>query len=257
MSDARDSAKLGLADAEERFADMADVVHTSEHMRQRILPSRGGAYLFHAASYNAGMITTDDVRRALAIYGDRQIALAAATGVTQPTVSRWLKGAVPDPSAQEKLREILSGAGLAPARETSKDREPLSFGPTDLPVYAAVEGGPGELVVSTEAIDFVARPWYLGHVRDGYGVYVVGESMSPAYMPGDMAIVNPRAPQLLHKTYIFCAEPDDGTFTATIKKLVGQSPTHWKVEQHNPPRVFELAKADWPKAVRVVGKYEG
>lgn len=254
LRDAGHIPEGGLAHAE-ASPDATYIAHTSEHMRQRMRSSRLPAYLFYANGYNREMLTIDDINAALRIYGGRQAALASAVGVSQPTVSRWLKGATPDPAQEARLRAILSDSP-APAQSMGGMQQALAFGERDLPVYAAVEGGPGELVISRDAIDFVARPWFLGQVRDGYGVYVVGESMAPAYVPGDMAIVNPRAPQLLHKTYIFCAEPEDGTFTATIKRLVGQSPTHWKVEQFNPPLVFELAKAEWPKAVRVVGKYE-
>lgn len=209
------------------------------------------------------MLTVDDIRRALAIYGNRQKALAHAVGVEQSTVSRWInKGVTPDPAQEAKIREILGeeGSPLLPIPMVSENGAPprqVPFGTNDLPVYAAVEGGPGELVISTEPIEFVARPWYLGQVKDGFGVIVVGESMSPAYNPGEMAIVHPKLPALVGKTHIFSQETIDGSFIGTIKKLVGQTATEWKVEQYNPPKTFSLSKAEWHKAVRVVGKYEG
>jgi len=211
------------------------------------------------------MLTVDDIRRALAIYGNRQKALAYAVGVEQSTVSRWInKGVIPDPQQQAKIREILAEDGSdrlpIPIPMTNDHASPprqAVFGTNDLPVYAAVEGGPGELVISTEPIEYVARPWYLGQVKDGFGVIVVGESMSPAYNPGEMAIVHPKLPPLIGKTHIFSQEAEDGQFRGSIKKLVGQTATEWKVEQYNPARTFTLSKAEWPKAVRVVGKYEG
>lgn len=208
------------------------------------------------------MLTADDIKRALFIFGGRQVALASAIGVTQPTVSRWLKGATPDPAQEAKIREILAGEGYAPnskpvAHSIGAQQQEISFGIKDLPVYAAVEGGPGELVITFEPIDYVPRPWYLGQVRDGYGVIIVGESMVPAYMPGDMAIVHPKMPVILNKTYIFSNGSEANNYKGTIKRLVGQTATEWKVEQFNPHLVFTLLKADWPKAVRVVGKYEG
>jgi len=42
------------------------------------------------------MITTDEIKSILASLGGRQAALATEVGVTQPTVSRWLNGAMPD-----------------------------------------------------------------------------------------------------------------------------------------------------------------
>jgi len=209
------------------------------------------------------MLTVDEIKRALAIYGNRQKALAAEVGVDQSTVSRWInKGVIPDPRQEAKIREILGedASPLLPIPVVSDyggaPRQAV-FSSIDLPVYAAVEGGPGELVISTEPIEYVARPWYLGQVKDGFGVIVVGESMAPAYNPGDMAIVHPKLPALIGKTHIFTQETVDGSFVGTIKKLVGQTPTEWKVEQHNPSKVFSLDKGLWTKAVRVVGKYEG
>lgn len=127
----------------------------------------------------------------------------------------------------------------------------------DLPVYAAVEGGEGELVVSIEPIDMVPRPWYLGEVREGYGVLVTGESMSPEFEPGDMAIVNPKLPHMRGKVHIFATERDDGHFSATIKRLVRSTANEWIVEQHNPSKTFSLQKSIWTTARRVVGKYSG
>lgn len=232
-------------------------------MHERISSSSGRAYDSYALRYNPRMLTVDEIRRALAIYGNRQKALAAVVGVEQSTVSRWInKGVVPDPKQEAKIREILGdeGSALLPIPVVSENGAPprqAVFGSNDLPVYAAVEGGPGELVISTEPIEFVARPWYLGQVKDGFGVIVTGESMYPAYNPGEMAIVHPKLPALIGKTHIFAQDAEDGQFTATLKKLVGHSSTEWKVEQYNPPKVFTLSKALWPKAVRVVGKYEG
>lgn len=144
----------------------------------------------------------------------------------------------------------------APVEELiTKVHAPL--GARDLPVFAAVEGGDGDLVVSTEPVDLVPRPWYLGEVKDGYGVIVTGESMYPAYEPGDTAIVNPRLPYMRGKIHIFTAESENSHFKATIKKLIGVTATHWKVEQFNPPHVFELDRKIWTNARRVVGKYNG
>lgn len=254
LRDASGDGKLDLTELE-AGADATNAVHTSEHMRQRISKSSVPAYLFYTSGYTADMLSIDDIKSALRIYGGRQVALASAIGVTQPTVSRWLRGATPDPMQEARIREILSGE--PPSQPLGAQQQNISFGDKDLPVYAAVEGGPGELVITFEPIDYVPRPWYLGQVRDGYGVVVVGESMCPAYEPGDMAIVHPKLPIILNKTYIFSNGSEGNSFLGTIKRLIGQNATEWKVQQHNPPRDFVLLKADWPKAVRVVGKYEG
>ncbi len=127
----------------------------------------------------------------------------------------------------------------------------------ELPVFAAAEGGAGEMVVSTDPIEFVPRPWYMREVRDGYAVLVVGESMIPVFEPGDMAIVNPRLPPIRGKDMIFIATEAAGEFTASIKRLVSWTERDWRVQQFNKPKEFTMARTKWPKALRVVGKYYG
>lgn len=144
------------------------------------------------------------------------------------------------------------GAGYLPV---------TALGERDLPVFAAAEGGPGEMVVSTSPIEIVARPWYLGSVKEGFGVLVVGESMSPAFEPGDIAVVNPRLPPARGKDVILVAREEEGEFTAVIKRLVRWTATEWHVRQFNPPpgakEDMVLSRKAWPKALRVVGKFYG
>lgn len=131
------------------------------------------------------------------------------------------------------------------------------FTTEDLPVFSAAEGGPGEMVVSTDPIEFIPRPWYLRQVREGYAVLVVGESMIPAFEPGDMAIVNPRLPPIRGKDMIFISNEGAGEFTASIKRLLSWNDKEWRVQQFNKPKQFALPKLKWPKALRVVGKHYG
>jgi transcriptional regulator with XRE-family HTH domain len=222
------------------------------------------------------MIAEKDIRALLAARGWRQAELAAAIGVTQPTVSRWLGGQLPDPLAQERLRQLINGAyadipairpaaqGLAPIGLAEQQGPAFGLtvaGERDLLVYAAVEGGPGDILVSTDPIDRVPRPWFMGTVRDGFAVLVVGESMVPAFRPGDMAIVNPRLPPMRGKDHIFTQQGADGSFRASIKHLRGYTQEEWQLEQYNPPsedkRFYNLPRLEWARALRVVGKYDG
>ena len=117
------------------------------------------------------------------------------------------------------------------------------------------------MVVTPEVIEFVVRPWFMREVTDGYGVLVIGESMDPAFRPGDIAIVNPRLPVIRGKNAIFVAGENSSEFKASIKEFERQTPTHWHVRQHNPAtdqeKDFTLDKREWRKALRVVGKIEG
>lgn len=203
-----------------------------------------------------------------------QAKFAKSLGVTAQAVNGWLKGKS-KPTNENFLQMaslykadvnwlMFGDAGEMPhdvtsvtASTSSMPRVETPLGARDLPVFAAVEGGDGDLVVSTEAVDLVPRPWFLGEVKDGYGVIVTGESMVPAYEPGDIAIVNPRLSYMRGKTHIFTAEGENSHFKATIKRLVAVTETDWVVEQFNPPKKFNLPKSVWTHARQVVGKYNG
>lgn len=136
------------------------------------------------------------------------------------------------------------------------------LGERDLPVFASVEGGEGQIVVGIEVIDLVPRPWFLERVRDAMAVLVSGESMHPAYDAGDMVLINPNLPVKPGKNHIFTTENEDGRdYRAIVKHLVKMTATEWTVRQFNPPEgapaEYTLSRAEWPTARRIVGKYEG
>jgi phage repressor protein C with HTH and peptisase S24 domain len=124
----------------------------------------------------------------------------------------------------------------------------------DFPIFSAAEGGGGVMIVTFEPIDFTRRPAPLEHVKDSYGVYVVGESMSPAYEPGDVALVNPHLPPSPGRDAIFINSSDHKQ-EALIKRLVKASTKDWHVTQWNPRKEFTLARSSWPKCHIVVGRY--
>jgi phage repressor protein C with HTH and peptisase S24 domain len=131
-------------------------------------------------------------------------------------------------------------------------------GERDFPIYASAEGGQGQIIVSTDAVDFMPRPAPLAHVKGAYGLYITGESMVPEFEPGDVAMVNPYLPLVADVTCVFYGERD-GAPRATIKRLMRQSADAWHVKQWNPPEKmkaeFTLAKSEWPVCHRTLGKY--
>lgn len=149
-------------------------------------------------------------------------------------------------------RAVIMGEELSPLPSPSAP---------ELPVYTAAEAGSGTMVISTEPLYSVPRPWYVGSVRDAYAVLVVGDSMHPVLEAGDLAVVNPRLPPMRGKDMVFVSGERLGEFTAIIKRLVRWTDREWTVCQFNPPpgqkREFTLRRDQWPKALRVVGKYYG
>jgi phage repressor protein C with HTH and peptisase S24 domain/lambda repressor-like predicted transcriptional regulator len=126
----------------------------------------------------------------------------------------------------------------------------------DLPVFGTAQGGQdGALIMSELAVDWVGRPAVLLRVEDGYGMIVSGDSMSPEHKAGSIALVNPHLPPRVGDSCIFRSHADDGTNLALIKEYRGQTESHWKVRQHNPPKDFQLKKSDWQIVHRAVGNY--
>ncbi len=76
----------------------------------------------------------------------------------------------------------------------------------DFPVHASAEGGEGQIIVSSDPVDFMPRPAPLVHTVNAYGLLVVGTSMEPEYRHGDTALVNPNLPVINGEVYIFYAE---------------------------------------------------
>jgi phage repressor protein C with HTH and peptisase S24 domain len=125
----------------------------------------------------------------------------------------------------------------------------------DLPVYAGAEGGPSGLQVTPDPIDWVPRPRPLRNVRKAFAVYVIGDSMDPAYRHGDMVFVHPALPALRGDDVLLTKQGGDREMVAMIKHLVGWNDRHWRLKQYNPEREFQVSRSEWQQVHVVVGKY--
>ncbi len=201
-------------------------------------------------------------------YNPRSLSLAASLGAT--AVRDIIEGRIASPryatlqalAAVLGVRtEALAGDGAPVAAEPPPPvpSAPRS-GPVqrDLPVYGAAQGGTGgAMLISTDTMQWLARPEPLLTVRGGYGVYVVGESMSPAYEQGDIALVHPALPPRRGADVILIRHDADDGRHVLIKRLVGWTEDSWRVRQYNPPRDFDLPRAEWREAHAIVGRYNG
>lgn len=139
------------------------------------------------------------------------------------------------------------------ALDSSKSFSTLRSRDRDLPIYGAAEGGNGVMILDSDPIEYGERPANLLGVVGAYGVYIVNDSMAPAYEQGDKVHVHPGRPLKPGRDALFIAETADGTRHATVKRLVKSLDKAWKVQQFNPPKVFELPKKTWQRAFRIVG----
>lgn len=123
-----------------------------------------------------------------------------------------------------------------------------------VPIYAAAQGGKGHIIIDHNPIEEARPPDELIRVRDAYGILIVGESMVPAYKPGDVAWVNPHKPVERDTDVVLYHVPPHGEAEAIIKTLLSFSPSEWKLRQYQPARDFTESRVDWPVCHRIVGK---
>ena len=198
--------------------------------------------------------------------GLSQAQLGQVIGVKQQSIDAVERG---ETRRSKFLPEIARELGIPPGDVglpadqpildygTVLERPFVAEGRPDFKVYASAEGGPGEIIRSSEPVDFIYRPTHLIHVRDAYGLLVTGSSMAPEYKNGEMAIVEPSLAIVPDEVYIFYAEKD-GEARATIKHLRRTTADRWLVKQHNPPEGmpedFSLSRREWGTVHRVTGK---
>ncbi|WP_207483156.1 S24 family peptidase [Arenibaculum pallidiluteum] len=234
------------------------------------------------------------LRRFMAAHGLRPSSWARAAGLSVNALNNFLNGATQSLSqgTLEKLAaergvpvsEILGdaapeGARGAPdtvragarppaphpphqpfAQQAQAPRADALVGDRDLPVYASAQGGPGTMLISYEPIEWVKRPEPLFGVPRGFALYVVGDSMTPAYEQGDSILVHPTRPPLPgDDVLVVLGAAEDGMYEAMVKRLVAMDHQRLKLRQWNPPPgeepEFEIPRVDVTGIHLVVGKY--
>jgi transcriptional regulator with XRE-family HTH domain len=205
----------------------------------------------------------EKIRQAREALNWSQEQLGKRVGISQPAVKKIEDGSTAHSRFLPRIAALLGldiaelDTGLAQLR-SAPERPPRLLGGMDFPVHASAEGGPGEIIVDANPVEYLARPAPLATVRDAYGVIITGSSMEPEFRQGDIALVNPHLPVVPDWAYIFISERG-GTARATIKWLRRVTAEKWLVSQHNPPagmaKDFALPRKEWQRAQRVIGKY--
>jgi len=213
----------------------------------------------------------EKIRSAREARGWSQADLGKRVGITQPAIKKIEAGDTHHSKFLPSIAQVLGLdiaeliEGLIPAERPAAEPAIFAegaqrFGPhgRDFPIHASAEGGAGQIIVSSDAVDFEPRPGPLAHVRDAYGLLITGTSMEPEYRPGDTALINPNLPVVGGEVYVFYAEKA-GEARATIKHLRRAAAEKWLVSQWNPSagqeRDFALSRTEWQWAHRVIGKY--
>lgn len=201
------------------------------------------------------------IRAARVKLGWSQEWLAEVAKTDQTTIGRIEKGGF------KRLSEALLNVAKAvqveiPGLDAILDRQekPLILRPLapasagDMNVIGTAEGGSGTLIF-TGVIEVVQRPPSLASVKDPYGVLVTGESMIPAFRPGDVALVHPYLVPRPDDDVVLEREDQDGARYGMIKTFLGERAGSWRLRQWHPHRDFIRPRKEWPKCNVVVGKY--
>lgn len=220
------------------------------------------------------------IRKAREAKGLDQVQLAKRFGVSKSAVNQWETGKnVPDHRKHARLAQELDldpamiGALAAGERWPPEPKQgSLIEAPkvavtapqmataaavpppiADIPVWASVAAGDGdgEMILTSEPIDFIRRSERTANVRDPFAFHVVGDSMLERLAQGDQVVINPAMPLLPMTDCVFIHQGEDGMMYGLVKRLVRATGDTWKVRQLNPPKDYELSRRKWSKAYRV------
>jgi phage repressor protein C with HTH and peptisase S24 domain len=195
-------------------------------------------------------------------------ALSKRVGNNESLVKSILKGNSKHPRS-DTLAKLAAAMGITVAELTGEASVPHMTPKTNailshqlnapnvgnvMPVYGAAAGGAdGAMALDSEPIEYKPRPENLKTVAGAFAVYIVNDSMSPAYEPGDQVNIHPARPVVPGKDALFIRVEPDGTQHALVKRLLKATDKVWRVRQYNPPKDFDLPRNVWQRALRVVG----
>jgi hypothetical protein len=215
------------------------------------------------------------IRAVLDEMGVAPTALAGKAGIASTTLTRALND--PDHKfsiSNKTLKKIEDASGFSYAEFLASDQlqaraasgsAPVIIPGPDLvaqngemlPVYAAARGGDGHIIVSFDEIERVKMPSVLQGVRGGYGLLIEGESMVPAYFPGDTALVHPHLRPSRGFNHVFYHKPPHGgEEEAIVKQLDAFNDREWTLTQWNPKETWKESRQVWQTCHRIVGKYD-
>ena len=100
----------------------------------------------------------------------------------------------------------------------------------------------------------VMRPYGAANMADALAVYVVGDSMSPRYEPGELLFVHPEADIAVGCDVVIELHPLEGAAVPTkiLKRYCGRTATALRLTQFNPPLDCEVDLTMVKKISRVL-----
>ncbi len=122
-----------------------------------------------------------------------------------------------------------------------------------IPVYGAAQGGTGFDVTDVATpVDMLPTPHYVANANDAYGVFVVGESMEPRFIEGEIVIVHPGKPARRGDWVVVQLQAGDEQH-AIVKRFKSMSSDHIILEQLNPAQEVRFVRGDVIALHKIVG----
>ena len=144
---------------------------------------------------------------------------------------------------------------LVTNEDTAKNKPAPTQSIYDLiPVRSAARGGcEQEMFLQDGPIDQVMRPACLSNVKDAYAIYVVGDSMSPMYRPGQLLFVNPFRPATKGRGVVITKTNS----AVLIKEFVRSDNNHVTLKEYQPEiREFSIPLVEIKDIHVVTGSQE-
>lgn len=229
---------------------------TQEEAAEKFSYSKGGYLKIERGERE---LSKKNIIKAQSLYG---VSAEEVMSPDQPLRSQLNDSTQPRivPLSRQRDQGVSSLSDVNP-----KEKQYLT-GMADLPIYPSAEAGNGAIIIDPSPIDHVPRPLGLEHEKDAFGVLITGDCMIPEFKPGEYAFIHPRKPPIKGTACLLTTEGVNGKWLGSLKSFVRNTDENWVVEQHNPPKdavgrlkskQLMFSKKEWPRCLRVVGKYEG
>ncbi|QDI83738.1 LexA family transcriptional regulator [Methylorubrum populi] len=185
---------------------------------------------------------------------ERTIALAARAFAVLP--SRVIGEGTSAVGERSTPAPTLPQPNAAIPDQTDAVDPSIFKGPRNVPVYGTGSGGSGgDFSFNGQLIDHAPRPPGIANRKDVYVVYLVGDSVAPAYEDGSPIYVDPhRRPAPRDYVVVeLLGEREGEPGPAFVKRLVSRGGGKLRLEQHNPPEQLDpIDEADVVRVHRVI-----
>lgn len=195
--------------------------------------------------------------------GKKKSELARHLDIPAPRVSEILKGKREIQSDElaplasflnwtiEQVIRSESGFSTMPDGRGTDISSPMAditapnFGAKDVPVRGvAAAGSRGGFQMSPDTIDYVRRPPALINSKNIYAIFVLNDSMHPAYESGALVYVSPDKPARAGDYVIVQVRTQQGEIEALFKRLKRHDDRFLVLQQYNPAKDIKISQAD-------------